>query len=114
MERGRHVCRCAECTADPRSKTADDHETLNEVLFHADEKTRRLMAAQKAKELGHGGITKVAQITGLSIRTISRSLRELRERRVVAERIRHVGAGRKKVEKKRPRGRGDAAGVDEG
>lgn len=44
---------------------------------HLNEKTRRLWAATEAQALGRGGISAVAQATGLSRRTIHRGLQEL-------------------------------------
>lgn len=41
------------------------------------ERSLRLWAASEARSLGHGGIKRVAQVTGLSRRTIDRGLKEL-------------------------------------
>jgi hypothetical protein len=64
-----------------------------------DEARLRLWAAAEARSLGHGGITSVAQVTGLSRRTIHRGLRELAQPRprlpMPGRRIRKPGAGRK-------------------
>jgi DNA-binding phage protein len=42
-----------------------------------DERTRRLWAALEARAVGRGGITRVAEATGLSRSTIRAGLREL-------------------------------------
>ena len=104
MERGRYVCRCSDCRKDAKSRTAKFHKALNEVLFHADEKNRRLIAGMEAFRMGWGGIRKVCKITGLPRRTISRGMQEMREGRSVKDRIRRKGGGRPKVEKKIPEG----------
>ena len=65
-----------------------------------DERARRQWAAAEAQELGYGGISCVAQATGLARDTIRAGLHELRYRRehpdeVVSPRLRSPGAGRK-------------------
>lgn len=114
MGRGRHVCRCSDCRKDAKSRPAEFHKALNEVLFHADEKNRRLIAAMEALRMGWGGIRKVSRITGLPRRTISRGMQEMREGRSVENRIRHPGGGRPKVEKKRREGSGEPQEADGG
>jgi len=73
-------------------------EKLTWVL---DERMRRLFAAAEASALGHGGVTKVAQATGVSRRAIHAGLEELAAEKLPIEshgnRIRKVGAGRKSV-----------------
>src|SRR5437762_13131497 len=64
------------------------------------ERLRRQWAACEARTLGRGGVTLVAQATGLSRTTISSGLGELRQRAgqapedLAPERIRAAGAGR--------------------
>lgn len=64
-----------------------------------DERGRRQWAAAEARELGWGGVTAVAQATGLSRTTIMAGLRELelpaRQREAEAARVRRPGGGRK-------------------
>jgi transposase len=64
------------------------------------ERQRRLYAAQKVLELGHGGLKQVHDWTGLSRPTLLKGLAELRGKveGVEPERIRRAGGGRKKVE----------------
>jgi hypothetical protein len=66
------------------------------------ERGRRHWAASEALELGHGGITVVAQATGLGERTIRRGCQELRHEQAPASlagrRIRHPGGGRKPLQ----------------
>ena len=63
-----------------------------------DERTRRLCAANEAKILGYGGVSKVHRACGLSRKAIALGLRELREGILLPEgRIRRSGAGRKRI-----------------
>ena len=75
---------------------------LNTVLPHLNEKQRRLFLAAEAKALGWGGISKVAQATGVSRVTIYKALEEIQLHSPVSERIRKPGAGRKGVEEHYP------------
>lgn len=62
------------------------------------ESQKRWYAAQKALELGYGGVKKISQLTELSRTTITRGIREINEGKLTEDRIRNTGAGRKKVE----------------
>jgi len=75
---------------------------LNTVLPHLNEKQRRLFLAAEAKDLGWGGISKVAQATGVSRVTIYKALEEIQLHSPVSERIRKLGAGRKGIEEHYP------------
>ena len=66
-----------------------------------DERTRRLWAAVEARAIGRGGITRVAEATGLSQTTMRAGLRELDSQstsdthKVTRERLRRPGGGRR-------------------
>jgi hypothetical protein len=63
-----------------------------------DERTRRLMAANEARALGHGGISQVSRACGLSRKAIAKGIREIEAGTAPAPgRIRQPGAGRKKI-----------------
>jgi hypothetical protein len=66
-----------------------------------DERMKRQWAAAEARDAGWGGITSVAQATGMSRTTITAGLRELQmpeeERVTEASRIRRPGGGRKSL-----------------
>ena len=69
-------------------------------MVHAvlDERGRRVWAAAEAISLPHGGISLVAQATGLSRNTIHAGIRELQKRKtrpLPAGRVRRPGGGRK-------------------
>jgi hypothetical protein len=74
------------------------------VLFYSllDEQQRRLFAGLESLKCGHGGDRSLAELLGLNEETVARGRRELVENRVLAQRVRRSGAGRPKVEKKRP------------
>ena len=73
--------------------------TLNE--FQA-----RLFAADKALDLGRGGISRLSALTGLSRTTITKGVEELRGNRTLKRwgenRVRQGGGGRKKIEQVDP------------
>ena len=64
------------------------------------ERQARLYAAEKAMALGHGGITLVSQVLGLSERTVRRGIEELKAGNLgeMSERARCPGGGRKSSE----------------
>ncbi len=71
------------------------------IAWALDERMRRLFAATEAFALGRGGVTKVAQATGVSRRAIHVGLDELATEKSPVEhqnkRIRKVGGGRKSI-----------------
>jgi len=72
-----------------------------------DERSRRQWAATEALAYGYGGRRNVSLATGLSANTISKGIKELRERRQhpgrgIPSRLRRAGAGRKPQEQKDP------------
>jgi len=68
------------------------------------ENQKRWLAAEKANELGRGGIAKIIAVTGLSRNTIKRGIRELESDDDLAPdgQIRNSGAGRKATTKTNP------------
>ena len=74
------------------------------ALRRADEITARRFAAQRAMEIGYGGIARVAKITGMSKNTIVTGINELKAKREVVpqDRQRRAGGGRKRVEEVAP------------
>jgi DNA-binding phage protein len=97
-----HRCGCPDCQQSPESFLAQRHGAINTLLTTLDERSRRLVAAFVADQLGRGGITKVARITGMSRNTIRRGQRELIRPEAPSHRIRRPGGGRMPVEKKIP------------
>jgi transposase len=62
---------------------------------HLDERQRRLFLAAEARDLGRGGITMVAAVTGVHPDTVARGVRELAGEAEPAARVRAAGGGRK-------------------
>ena len=79
--------------------------TWMRVLGTLNEYQARLFVAEKALQLGRGGISHLSQLTGMSRVTITQGLSELRtgrKLRTADGRVRQVGGGRKKVEQADP------------
>jgi transposase len=71
------------------------YQALRTVL---DERQRRLWAATEAQSLPHGGVSVIAQATGLSRSTVHAGIRELRKgpgKAWKVGRVRRIGGGRK-------------------
>jgi hypothetical protein len=73
-------------------------------LPYLNERTRRAWAAMEAIAMGNGGVSVVAQATGLSRNTIAAGLRDLQEHEgeglgaASPQQIRRPGGGRKHIE----------------
>jgi Rhodopirellula transposase DDE domain len=81
--------------------TTSSERTWLRVLATMNEYQARLVVAEKAAQLGRGGISRLSRLTGMSRVTITEGLKELRSgklRSPVAGRIRQPGGGRKRVE----------------
>jgi hypothetical protein len=74
---------------------------MNVFLSRLDEQQRRWYVALEAKKLGHGGIERMAQISGMDVGTIRRGGRELANNLEDRpdDRIRLRGGGRPRAEK---------------
>ena len=70
-----------------------------------DERTRRLWAAAEARSIGRGGVTRVAEATGMSRGTVRAGLKELDSGEPASPRparLRSPGAGRKALSERDP------------
>ncbi len=75
---------------------------------HLDERKRRLMVASETVALGPRSLAAVSRATGLARTTIARGVKELHQPDEMAEeRVRRLGAGRKRAVDKDPTLRGD-------
>ena len=76
------------------------------VLSTLNEAQARWFAADKALDLGRGGISRLSQVTGMSRTTITKAIEEVQGRGVLMPagmgRIRREGAGRKRIEESDP------------
>ena len=74
------------------------HAKLTSVWPLLDERTRRLVAANEARDLGHGGISIVSRACGLSRKAIAKGIREIDTGTTPPPgHVRQAGAGRKKI-----------------
>src|SRR5512144_1256066 len=64
---------------------------------HLDERQRRLVLGAEARELGRGGITLVAQASGITADTVAKGVRELEAPGAPSGRVRRPGGGRKRL-----------------
>ena len=82
----------------------DDELQAAIVLFYGllDEQQRRLYAGLESLGWGHGGDQQMAQLFGLDVDTVARGRAELLCGHVLHQRVRRVGGGRPRAEKKRP------------
>jgi hypothetical protein len=101
-ERGRRQEQWAARQAQQRPE--DDLQAAM-VLFYSllDEQQRRLYAGLESLEWGHGGDQRMARLFGLDADTVARGRVELLRGQVLQERVRRVGGGRPRAEKKPPK-----------
>lgn len=101
LRQGVHPCPCPTCREHPHSVVADEHRRINRLVAAADERTRRLLAGFLAQQQGLGGVSSLAQITGLDRNTVARGRRELQRAHPLGSgRVRQPGGGRPRAEKK--------------
>ena len=95
-------CTCRLCVHDEGLRAS--HGRWIEMMSILSERQTRLYAAEKAMAMGHGGITIMAQVSGLSERTIRRGIEELEAGNLgqMSERDRRPGGGRKASEEVDP------------
>jgi len=81
--------------------TTASEKTWLRVLGTMNEYQARLLVAERAAQLGRGGVSRLSRLTGMSRVTITEGLKELRGgklRSPAQSHIRRPGGGRKKVE----------------
>jgi len=100
-----HRCECELCQSGAEPATERLHHQINLLMSRLDEQQRRWYAALEALRMGHGGIRKMSQITGLDEQTIRRGKQELEQNLQgrPPDRVRLPGAGRLRAEKKSPK-----------
>ena len=90
----------------PEGRTKTEKRWLN-VLSTLNEFQARLFVADKALDLGRGGISWLSQLTGMSRTTITKAVQELNRgkglRVPAGGGARRSGGGRKKLEQNDPR-----------
>ena len=70
-------------------------QKLPNLWLHLNERSRRMLAAAEAAQIGYGGVSLVSRACGLSRVTIIKGIRELDSPPLPAERIRRSGGGRR-------------------
>jgi Rhodopirellula transposase DDE domain len=75
-------------------------EAFAALLPHLDERQRRLALGAAARVLGYGGVRRVAHVARVAESTVARGARELGGE--PADRVRAVGAGRKRLRERDP------------
>ena len=70
---------------------------MSRIWPHLNERSRRMLAATEAMEIGYGGITFVSQACGLSRVTITKGIDELSKPALSEDRVRRPGGGRQKL-----------------
>ncbi len=103
-------CECNICREHPCGRIAAKHREINRLLAISNERIRRLLAGFLAEQIGRGGVSALARVSGLDRKTIARGCRELHDIEfpppsgpgAVSLRVRRPGAGRKRVEAQRP------------
>ncbi len=76
-------------------------ESLRFLMAQLNEQQRRLYLGMESMKLGHGGDARIAQMSGVNVKTIARGRRELEAKQVSGERVRGAGGGRKPLKKNR-------------
>ena len=79
--------------------TAQIYPVMKQKL---NERDRRLYFATEALKIGHGGISQIQRLSGVSRVTIARGVLELQTDSMEKDRIRKAGGGRKKATVKYP------------
>lgn len=100
-EKTLYQCQCPICKSPEEHPEKVIHQQMNVFLSRLDEQQRRWYVALEAQKLGHGGIERLAQITGMNVSTIRRGGRELANNLEDRpnDRIRLPGGGRPDAEK---------------
>jgi len=79
-------------------------DRLLALMPHLNERQLRIAAAVEARALGYGGVSAVAEVSGLARGTIHRGLEELKDPKVesAADHVRESGGGRKTLSSRDP------------
>lgn len=76
---------------------------LRDLWPHLNERSRRMLAAAEATQIGYGGVSVVSRACGLSRVTIMKGIDELSAPALPAERIRRAGGGRRSLVHRDPK-----------
>lgn len=76
----------------------DLKKKLRQMWPHLNERSRRMLAAVEALQIGYGGVSLVSLACGLSRVTITKGISELSAAPLPQNRVRHAGGGRQRLE----------------
>jgi len=85
------------------ARFGDIRKKLGNLWPHLNERSRRMLAAAEAAQLGYGGVSLVSRACGLSRVTIIKGLGDLAAPPLPAERVRRAGGGRRELVARDPR-----------
>ena len=72
-------------------------EKLRRMWPHLNERSRRMVAAAEAAEIGYGGVSRVSRACGLSRVTITKGINDLAVSPLPEDRVRRSGGGRRRL-----------------
>src|SRR5258708_23383496 len=81
----------------------DIRKKLQNLWPHLNERSRRMLAAAEASQIGYGGVSLVSRACGLSRVTIIKGIRELAAPALPPERVRRFGGGRHSLARQDPK-----------
>jgi hypothetical protein len=81
----------------------DIRKKLRCLWPHLNERSRRMLAAAEAAQIGYGGVSLVSRACGLSRVTITKGISELSSAPLPEERIRRPGGGRRRLTVRDPK-----------
>jgi len=81
----------------------DIRKKLRRLWPHLNERSRRMLAAAEAAQIGYGGVSLVSRACGLSRVTIIKGIGELGAPALPEDRIRRSGGGRRRLEVRDPK-----------
>src|SRR5207302_10015084 len=81
----------------------DIQKKLRRLWPHLNERSRRMLAAAEAVQIGYGGVSLVSRACGLSRLTITKGVIELAAPPLPEDRIRRAGGGRWSLEVRDPK-----------
>src|SRR2546425_2456179 len=83
----------------------EDQSIMVKLLNTLDEAQKRWFVGREAMLLGHGGVKRMCEVSGLSKPTVIKGVRELRDQQTLRperDRIRQAGGGRKPLQEQDP------------
>lgn len=78
-------------------------EKLGKMWPHLNERSRRMVAAAEAAEIGYGGVSQVSRACGLSRVTITKGINDLTVAPLPEDRVRRSGGGRRRLTVRDPK-----------